>query len=443
MSFVDAGSDAVTRALVDCTFFTRIANALLSAGARVDTKNARGETALHVAHPFMVGSMRKHLVTLAGKKKGDTNKRKSERWQHWRAAMRTISMSGRVPSVSDTWATRTRMRRVEKAAAAAVVGKGVGASPGALAGNDGLRCDIPTVHASDLTPERFMREFLGENRPVLVLDGTRITSVAVESFAAESEEHDDATARQGNFASENSWESARRTWLDEDWLKREAGHQRVVSGTIPYPRQFNVPHEHDSLSNFLISSSPLKGEEEAAGRVPKPYLFHSIDLQRPWDEVLGDEISQNLGNFSSALGDGGAYLFETAQFYHGGAGSGAPMHFHGNAINALLKGAKKWTLLPPGAARYSRKHPVQWQSAAPEGEYPGALVCHQPAESFMFVPKGWSHAVLNTAEASRTVGVAVEFVFMGSRRVKEEFLGLVRNASRWSARLGLQKAMAI
>ena len=117
------------------------------------------------------------------------------------------------------------------------------------------------------------------------------------------------------------------------------------------------------------------------------------------------------------------------------------MHFHGNAINALLKGTKSWTLLPPGAARYSRKHPVLWKSASPKKEYHGALECHQPEASFMFVPKGWSHAVLN--KATPTVGVAVEFVFMGTRRVNDEFLGLVRNASQWSARLGLQKAMAI
>ena len=119
------------------------------------------------------------------------------------------------------------------------------------------------------------------------------------------------------------------------------------------------------------------------------------------------------------------------------------MHFHGNAINALLKGAKTWALLPPGVSQYSRKHPALWERALAEEEYPGALVCHQPKDSFMFVPRGWSHAVLNTAKESPTVGVAVEFVFMGSRSVNKEFLGLVRNASYWSARLGLHKAMAI
>jgi hypothetical protein len=44
------------------------------------------------------------------------------------------------------------------------------------------------------------------------------------------------------------------------------------------------------------------------------------------------------------------------QLYVGGPRSGSPVHFHNDATNYLVYGAKLWTLLPPPAAVYSRRH---------------------------------------------------------------------------------------
>lgn len=46
------------------------------------------------------------------------------------------------------------------------------------------------------------------------------------------------------------------------------------------------------------------------------------------------------------------------ELYLGGPGSGAPMHFHGDAFNALMWGGKAWFLLPPGEAHYSTVPPA-------------------------------------------------------------------------------------
>ena len=53
------------------------------------------------------------------------------------------------------------------------------------------------------------------------------------------------------------------------------------------------------------------------------------------------------------------------QWYIGPAGSGAPVHFHGDAWNALAHGRKRWLLLPPAEARYSAQPIGQWL----EGDY--------------------------------------------------------------------------
>ena len=436
MQFTDAGSEKVTRALVDCAFLTRISKLLITAGVSLDIVNKRGETPLHVMHPYALAQMRQHLVKGAGRMSAKSKREKSETWRQWRKAMNIVSGMGSLPSTSETWATNTQLRTVSNES------------------TDGVeRCDFSVVHASKLTPDQFLKEYLGRNRPVLILDGTLAGSSAVGSSKDNEgnltsdgkREEADVQGISVQLPIESSWDQARQTWANEAWLRSEAGHEHVISGIIPYPIQFRIPHEHDSLDNFFSNPElgrhgSLDGSPPTEFTVPRPYLFHSIDLERPWDTVLGNEISENLGNFSAL--SSGEFLFETAQFYHGRRGSGAPMHFHGNAINALLKGSKRWSLLPPGAARYSRKHPVLW-SKDPEEEYEGSFICHQPSDSFLFVPRGWSHSVLNTAEETATVGVAVEFVWMGSKEVREEFLSRVQNVSSWVASLGLQKAMAV
>ena len=40
-------------------------------------------------------------------------------------------------------------------------------------------------------------------------------------------------------------------------------------------------------------------------------------------------------------------MFVNAQWALGGEGTGAPVHFHNTAWNALVYGAKKWLIYPP------------------------------------------------------------------------------------------------
>ena len=113
------------------------------------------------------------------------------------------------------------------------------------------------------------------------------------------------------------------------------------------------------------------------------------------------------------------------QFFLGPAGSGAPVHFHGHAVNVLAFGAKKWYLHPPPAAHYS-KMPAQSftqarRSAAkqPEGASKSVpptaaaasssaeepLECTQEAGDVLFVPTLWAHGTLNLKQS---IGVAYE-----------------------------------
>ena len=105
------------------------------------------------------------------------------------------------------------------------------------------------------------------------------------------------------------------------------------------------------------------------------------------------------------------------QFYLGPAGTGAPLHFHGDAFNALAHGRKRWWLFPPDAANYSITPASEWvrrvlpelcrrceHHELPSRECP--LVITQRAGDVLFVPRDWAHAVLNVQPS---VGFAVEW----------------------------------
>ena len=115
------------------------------------------------------------------------------------------------------------------------------------------------------------------------------------------------------------------------------------------------------------------------------------------------------------------FIAKAPQFYAGAAGTGAPVHVHGDAWNALAHGRKRWVLFPPEQARYSTIPAGEFYGAVlPElcrecAEHPGAhcpLQVTQEEGDILFVPREWGHAVLNVQPS---VGVAAEFDSVWSR----------------------------
>lgn len=109
--------------------------------------------------------------------------------------------------------------------------------------------------------------------------------------------------------------------------------------------------------------------------------------------------------------------YET-QFYLGPAGSGAPAHFHGHAVNVLAHGSKRWSLWPPQHALYSKEPAAdRWRrlhgnqtSTFTKGVHEPEVVlepleCTQEAGDMLFVPTLWGHATLNERQA---IGTAYE-----------------------------------
>lgn len=77
----------------------------------------------------------------------------------------------------------------------------------------------------------------------------------------------------------------------------------------------------------------------------------------------------------------------------------APMHYHGHAVNSLAYGEKKWFMLPPTQAFYSKTPSLEYanslrareqqEGAQGKGDGEDPLQCTQRAGDLMYVPTLW------------------------------------------------------
>lgn len=178
----------------------------------------------------------------------------------------------------------------------------------------------------------------------------------------------------------------------------------------PYSSIYGASATVQTLSDFLedmprrVLSLPLKTEHLNAAA--PSYLFAELDAETRdhLSELLGDALHPAL---LRALPPG---LNEdpVPQLFLGPALSGAPMHFHQDALNALIFGRKSWWLVPPAQGSFSTFPALQWyrEWRGNSSGRPLTMECVQEAGDIMYVPAAWGHALLNLEP---TFGVATNF----------------------------------
>ena len=165
--------------------------------------------------------------------------------------------------------------------------------------------------------------------------------------------------------------------------------------------QFGLKETKHNLASFL-DGMPLgaPANDTAEGQ---SYVFGDQELER---------LSRDIGHLSFV--NESEVSLDTFQFYVGPQASGAPVHFHGDAVNMLVYGAKHcklhdhcWNassgdskamvvragaLLPPPIAQYSKLPAQQWFSdvlprIVGDGGAPAPVVqCLQRAGEAIYVP---------------------------------------------------------
>lgn len=183
----------------------------------------------------------------------------------------------------------------------------------------------------------------------------------------------------------------RETWRKED-IKEALGHKLVKVSTIPHGQVYGKRPKTMSLADYvdldqrkvrepLYIAEPLALSE--LGQISSEYKI---------PPVL-EPIERTQGNMHSG-----------AQFFLGGRGSGAPMHYHNPAWNGLVFGYKRWSMLPPSKAVFSTDHPANWFEF--NHSTSKAFECVQRPGETILLPAMWSHATQNLGDA---VCVGVEF----------------------------------
>jgi hypothetical protein len=146
------------------------------------------------------------------------------------------------------------------------------------------------------------------------------------------------------------------------------------------------PSYQNAGESYAFSVPHSSWREKLQKDIPIPSILHSL--------ILNDKkivISEDLGTLET-------------QFYLGASGTGAPVHFHGHAVNSLAYGEKKWTLFPPQDAFYSTIPAAEFVLRDPHVKE--GTTCTQYGGDLMFVPALWGHGTLNMKQS---IGVAHEF----------------------------------
>lgn len=243
---------------------------------------------------------------------------------------------------------------------------------------DDMSCQIDQYWAHELTAKQLFEQYISRMAPVLIR-GLLDTWPAAEHYS-----HANLTANHGNL--------------------------RVQVSDIPYADKFGGQPRQDMLLSEYIAE--VRGHRMVGGSHPW-YVFKGNRV--PFDSERSDSLVQfdwtptpdiiqkaiEYLNPPTARGYTGARsreVFINAQWAIGGEGTGAPVHYHNTAWNALVYGAKKWVVYPPHSMIMSNRQIREYfETDMKDFSARGveALSCVQTAGDVMIVPEIWGHGVLN------------------------------------------------
>ena len=348
-----------------------VARTLLAHGADPNAQDTRGETALHLAAANHDAAAFAALLRLGADARVLNHRNETAcasaaisrglDCHTFRSLCEGSSPPLVTPSCDDTCGS------IGAAALLPSSSSGWGGAPAASdAPRHTLSCPFEVVAApSDLSPSRFISDFVSLQRPVIIKGLGHQTAAA-------------------------------SLWTKRS-LVRRWGSLNVTVSAVPHAQSHGHTHAIMPLETFVelhmntshstgayvFDSRVLEAQPELRSACPPPKLLRAARI------VL-------------------------SQFFIGAAATGSFPHFHGHALNTLVHGQKLWYFFPPNEAHFNVKSISRWLAEdwpAIAGQHlaaqrAGIAQCVQEAGDAVYVPQFWGHAVFNTAPS---VGVAYEF----------------------------------
>ena len=192
-------------------------------------------------------------------------------------------------------------------------------------------------------------------------------------------------------------------WQRNKMIK-EYGHLTFSEVLVPYAESFGYNHSMTTLEQFINKMEQLYQEYKTVQDLlllsSPTYIFEAIPPNSPLLDyfTLPDILNPSVTHISVTK----------TQFYVGPPLSGAPFHFHRNAWNVLIYGLKRWFVLPPPHAYYSKQHVWDWwRTVHRHKKSTHVMECVQHPGDMVFVPDMWGHSVINLRES---IGMAAEFI---------------------------------
>ena len=164
---------------------------------------------------------------------------------------------------------------------------------------------------------------------------------------------------------------------------------------------FGLAASGSTLAEFLDEMPQANHSSDSA---PRQYIFGVTATERLTRDIgeisFVNESEYSLDTFQcecSAVSSLTALpvsprIVAVFEGYVGPRASGAQVHYHGDAVNLLVYGRKRWALLPPGIAEYSKAPAAEWfATRLPEllDAQAGVVQCIQEGGEAMYVPAGW------------------------------------------------------
>lgn len=193
------------------------------------------------------------------------------------------------------------------------------------------------------------------------------------------------------------------------------GHRPVDVGGVPYAKNFDLFNERTTLKDYIDSAaraaapaSAGREDRTARARLPPNYVFQ-VDTEACVEgrELFGRIVEAAL----PSSGDKpivcppprGLRGLESLHYYLGGQGSGAPFHIHSDALNLAVSGKKKWWVVTPRSAVWSRRHIREYAEegkGGPAGSEDRPMECVQRGGDLVYVPGDWGHAAMNLQDGT-------------------------------------------
>uniref|UniRef100_A0A7S4VM28 JmjC domain-containing protein n=1 Tax=Alexandrium monilatum TaxID=311494 RepID=A0A7S4VM28_9DINO len=186
---------------------------------------------------------------------------------------------------------------------------------------------------------------------------------------------------------------ASRSWTRDGLLQRFGAVPLRSTAWWPWAgqgREGSAEEGAPTIRTFVERAMP-----PADARGPLPAAAYAFETPTG---AAGEVLAADVPLFPPNAGARGGLHVRPPQLALGPAGTGAPAHAHGPALNVLVFGAKRWLLVPPSQAVWSTS-PLLLDADAAAGSVSGIEVEQLPGD-VLFVPEFWGHSTVLLADSA-------------------------------------------